>query len=207
MGVLLKYLSVVQKGVVMGDAKQLVPVELIQNKIFLIRGQKVLLAADLAELYGVQPKVLNQAVKRNAERFPADFVFQLTRDEAENIMRSRPQNVTLKRGHNIKYLPYAFTEHGAAMAATVLNSPQAIEISIFIVRAFIQLRQMIYTSKELKRELNELKQQTNDRFQIVFEALDQLLAVQDQPKRKIGFTAKEKRAAYSMIQSKKIAAR
>lgn len=191
----------------MGDTKQLVPVELIKNKIFLIRGQKVLLAADLAELYGVQPKVLNQAVKRNTERFPADFVFQLTREEAENVMRSRSQNVTLKRGHNIKYLPYAFTEHGAAMAATVLNSPQAIEISIFIVRAFIQLRQMIYTSKELKRELNELKQQTNDRFQIVFEALDQLLAVKDRPKRKFGFTAMEKRAAYSVIQSKKIAAR
>ena len=181
MGVLRKYLSIGQKGVVMGDAKQLVPVELIQNKIFLIRRQKVLLAADLAELYGVQSKVLNQAVKRNTERFPVDFVFQLTREEAENVMRSRSQNVTLKRGHNIKYLPYAFTEHGAAMAATVLNSPQAIEISIFIVRAFIQLRQMIYTSKELKRELNELKHQTNDRFQIVFEALDQLLAVQDQP--------------------------
>ena len=108
MGVLRKYLSIGQKGVVMGDAKQLVPVELIQNKIFLIRRQKVLLAADLAELYGIQPKVLNQAVKRNTERFPVDFVFQLTREEAENVMRSRSQNVTLKRGHNIKYRPYSF---------------------------------------------------------------------------------------------------
>jgi hypothetical protein len=102
----------------------------------LIRGEKVLLDADLAELYGVATKVLNQAVKRNAERFPVDFMFQLTRDEADAIRSSRSQIVTLKRGQNVKYLSYAFTEQGVAMLSSVLRSPRAVEVNIAIMRTF-----------------------------------------------------------------------
>jgi len=109
----------------------MLPVEEISEKIMTIRGKKVILASDLAEVYGVATKALNQAVKRNATKFPSDFMFQVTAEEAESLRRSRSQFVTLKRGQNIKYLPYVFTEHGAIMAATVLNSPEAIKDECF----------------------------------------------------------------------------
>ena len=99
--------------------------------------------SDLAAIYGVETKALNQAVKRNANKFPEDFMFRLSREEAEDLRGSRSQSVTLKRGQNVKYLPRAFTEHGAIMAATVLNSPQALEMSVFVVRAFVKMREQL----------------------------------------------------------------
>ena len=125
--------------------KKILPynVSQVQAMIVTVRGLRVILATDLAELYGVQTKALNQAVKRNIDRFPTDFLFQLTWEESEQIFCSRSQFVTLKRGKNIKYLPYAFTEHGAIMAANVLNSPKAIEMSVFVVRAFIKMRETL----------------------------------------------------------------
>ena len=173
-----------------------IPVEYIEHKIYRIRGQKVMFDSDLAELYGVETKQLNRAVKRNLERFPADFMFQLTEDE---IVFLRCQTGTSKneRGGR-RYLPYVFTEQGVAMLSSVLTSARAIQVNILIMRVFTRLKELHVNSAELKRELDELKRQTNDRFQVVFETLDHLLAVEVQPKRKIGFTAKEKRAAYAV---------
>ena len=116
------------------------PKKPIETLILTLRGQKVILDADIAELYGVPTKVFNQAVKRNADRFPEDFLLFLTPEEAEEVQRSRSQIVTLNRGQNIKYLPHAFTEYGAIMAATILNSPEAVAMSVFVVRAFMQMR-------------------------------------------------------------------
>jgi hypothetical protein len=181
----------------MGDSKQLVPVELIESKIYLIRGQKVILDADLAELYSVETKRLNEQVKRNKERFPQDFMFQLSPEEAAVWFRSRSQFATLKRGKNIKYAPYAFTEHGAIMAANLLNSPRAIEMSVFIVRTFIRLREMLASHKQLAKKFTELEKKYDAQFRVVFEAIHALMAEPEQPKRKIGFTAKEKRASYA----------
>ena len=121
--------------------RQVVPV--VERLTVLVRGQRVILAGDLAEIYGVEARTLNQAVKRNAGRFPPDFVFRLTRAEAMRIHRSRSQSVILKRGANIKYTPLAFTEHGATMAASVLNSSRAVQMSIFVVRAFLRLRKWV----------------------------------------------------------------
>ncbi|MBN2108619.1 MAG: ORF6N domain-containing protein [Deltaproteobacteria bacterium] len=177
----------------MGDSKQPVPVELIENKIYLIRGQKVMLDRDLAELYGIETKQLKRAVKRNIDRFPTDFMFVFTSSEYESL---RCQSGTLNRGVHSKYLPFAFTEQGVAMLSSVLNSKQAIQVNIQIMRVFTRFRQILLISKDIRQELDELKRQTNDRFHIVFETLDHLLAVEDKPNRKIGFTAKEKRAVY-----------
>jgi hypothetical protein len=118
-------------------AKSLIPIERIENAIYLIRGQRVILDRDLAVLYGVTPKRLNEQVKRNPHRFPPDFMFQLTMDEAKEVVASRSQFATLNRGQNIKYAPYAFTEHGALMVANVLNSSVAVEASVAVIRAFI----------------------------------------------------------------------
>jgi len=135
---------------------ELIPVERIQSRILVLRGQRVLLDADLARLYGVPTKRLNEQVKRNGRKFPEDFVFRLTRDEAETVRRSRSHIATLKRGHNIKYLPYAFTEHGAIQAANVLNSDTAIDMSVHVVRAFVRLRQLLGSQRVLAAKLSEL---------------------------------------------------
>jgi hypothetical protein len=129
----------------------------IEKSILVVRGQRVILAADLAKIYGVETRVLNQAVKRNRERFPEDFTFRLTGDEASRIAASRSQTVILKRGENIKYLPYVFTEYGAIMAANVLNSPHAVRMSVYVVRAFIRLRQTVELRKDLMAKLEELQ--------------------------------------------------
>jgi hypothetical protein len=115
----------------------------LETLIYEIRGQKIILDSDLARIYGVATKAFNQAVKRNADKFPADFMFRLTARKARRLQRSRSQFVTLKRGQNIKYLPYAFTEHGAIMAANVLNSPRAVQMSVFVVRAFLKMRALL----------------------------------------------------------------
>jgi hypothetical protein len=128
----------------------------VASQIRIIRGQRVLLDSDLAALYGVTTKRFNEQVKRNRDRFPPDFLFQLTETEAES---SRSQFATLKtgRGHNLKYLPLAFTEHGAIMAATILNSPRAVEMSVYVVRAFVKLREVLASHAELARKLETLE--------------------------------------------------
>ena len=170
----------------------LIPQELIERKIFLLRGHKVMLSSHLALLYGVEPRVLVQAVKRNLDRFPEDFMFQLNWDEAESLTS---QIVTLnsessKRGRHIKYLPYAFTEQGVAMLSSVLRSKQAIQVNIAIMRAFVKLRQILSTHKELATKLKELEQKVEKHdIQIkgVFDAIRQLMVEEEKPRPKIGF--------------------
>ena len=172
--------------------KELIPEELIERKIFLLRGQKVMLSIHLAKLYGVQVKVLIQTVKRNIERFPEDFMFQLTSEEA---ISSRSQFVTLnnrgsKRGKNVKYLPYAFTEQGVAMLSSVLHSKKAVQINIAIMRAFVKLRQILSHHKKLAYKLGELERKISkhdEDIQNIFEAIRQLMAPPEKPKRRIGF--------------------
>jgi ORF6N domain len=168
-------------------AKRTVPIESV---IVVVRGHRVILAADLARIYGVETRVLNQAVKRNVEKFPGDFMFMLTRDEAESCSRSRSQTVILKRGQNIKFLPYAFTEHGAIMAANVLNSPHAVQMSVFVIRAFVHLRHIVTTHKELAGKLAELERTVashDGHIKTLFEAIRQLMQPPTQKSRRIGF--------------------
>lgn len=162
--------------------------EKIEKKIFLIRNKKVMLDKDLAGLYGVPVKRLNEQVKRNLDRFPSDFMFQLTQEEA---ISSRSQFATLKRGHNIKYLQYAFTEQGVAMLSSVLNSKRAIHVNIQIMRIFTKLREMMATNKELKDKLSELETKVtkhDTEIQSIFEAIHKLIEPQiDKSRRKVGF--------------------
>jgi phage regulator Rha-like protein len=171
----------------------LVPIELIANKIYLIRGVKVMLDKDLAELYGVETKRLKEQVRRNIERFPADFRFDLTKEEIKNL---RSQFATSSWG-GTRYLPMAFTEQGVAMLSRVLRSKRAIQANIQIMRTFTKLREALLDNKDLRSELEGVKQITEERFRIVFETLDQLLTVESKPKKKIGYTVKEKQKAYA----------
>jgi len=168
----------------------LIPFERIGSAIRLVRGQKVLLDNDLAQLYGVETRALNQAVKRNAERFPEDFMFQLSADEAAAWLRSRSQFVILKRGENIKYRPYAFTEQGVAMLSGVLHSPRAVAVNIEIMRAFVQLRRMLLSNASLARKLEALEKQYDAQFKVICEAIRQLTEPPARPKREIGFHVK-----------------
>ena len=152
------------------------PDESIEDTILLIRGKRVILDHDLARLYGVATKVLNQAVKRNLDRFPEDFMFQLTNAETEErqrLKRSRSQIVTLKktRGTNIKYQPFAFTEHGILMLSSVLKSPRAVQVNIQIMRTFVRLRQMLSSRETLIERLDKLEENYDARFKIVFNAI------------------------------------
>jgi len=177
--------------------KALIPIEVIEKKIFLLRGQKVMLDKDLAELYGVSTKVLNQAVKRNLDRFPEDFMFQLTKEEADTwwqyVMsnRLRSQFVTLKRGQHIKYSPYAFTEHGILMLSSVLNSERAVQVNIVIMRTFVRLRRLLASNEELARKLHEMDKKYDEQFKVVFESIRQLMLPPEKPKRQIGFKVDE----------------
>jgi len=175
----------------MGQYPVTVDSESIALRIRLLRGQKVMLDSDLAELYEVPTKRFNEQVKRNGERFPADFMFRLTEEEHSAL---RSQNATLKtgRGQHRKYLPYAFTEHGAIMAATVLNSPRAVEMSVFVVRAFVQLREMLSTHKELAAKLEALERKVGSHDQAIaglIDAIRQLMTPPETKKRGIGFLA------------------
>ena len=173
---------------------QLIPIESIERRIFLIRGHKAMLDADLAKLYGVTTKRLNEQVKRNRDRFPEDFMLQLTLEEGRAVLASRSQIATLKRGKNIKYAPYAFTEHGAVMAANVLNSPVAVRASIQVVRAFVRLREILSTHKDLARKLEEMEKKYDRQFKVVFEAIRELMAPPPSPRdRQIGFAPPEKK--------------
>jgi len=174
------------------------PVDRIGLMIRTIRGEKVILDSDLATLYEVETRILNQAVKRNINRFPSDFLFQLTQEEAETAFRSRSQIVILKRGMNIKYRPYAFTENGAIMAANVLNSPEAVRMSVFVVRAFVQMRDLLGGTKELAKQLAALEKKLTDRLDghevAIIEVLRRVMDILDPPppppeppRRRIGF--------------------
>jgi phage regulator Rha-like protein len=160
----------------------------VESRIMVLRTHKVILDSDLAELYGVSVKHLNQQVKRNQERFPADFMFQLTAAEHETL---RLQFATSKKGRGgRRYAPYAFTEHGAIMAATVLNSQRAVEMSVFVVRAFVRLREMLANNRELAAKVDELERRldTNDTsIQDLIEAIRELMAPDPATGRKIGF--------------------
>ena len=165
--------------------------ENLASLIYLLRGEKVLLSEHLAELYAVPVKVLNQAVKRNIDRFPDDFMLQLTRDETDAILRLRSQTVTLKRGEHIKYLPYAFTEQGVAMLSSVLRSPRAVEVNIAIMRTFVQLRRLMDSNRDLARRIEALEKRYDEQFASVFDAIKRLIAEDDsrkaRPKRSVGF--------------------
>lgn len=186
----------------------IIPAERIERRILLVRGQKVMLDFQLAELYQVETKALNQAVKRNLERFPEDFMFQLTAEEMEMVMRSqivtlnnesegktseiasysRSQIVTLKRGQNFKYAPFAFTEQGVAMLSSVLRSPRAVQVNIAIMRTFVQMRQWMQSNEALGRKLTALEAKYDQQFKVVFDAIRKLMEPPTQvQKREIGF--------------------
>ena len=152
-----------------------VPTQEIEHRIFLIRGQKVMLDADLASLYGASTKRLNEQVRRNADRFPADFLFQLT-DQEVAILRSQFATSRSQPWGGRRYLPYAFTEHGALMAANVLNSPRAVEMSVFVVRAFVKLRELLASNKELAHRLNQLETRIEKKLATHDEAIAAMLS-------------------------------
>lgn len=165
----------------------LISLERIGEKILLLRGQKVILDRDLAELYGVTVKSLNQAVRRNKARFPSDFVFQLTRTEMVHFLRSQFVTSNENRGGR-RYNAYAFTEQGVAMLSSVLHSARAIQVNIAIMRAFIQLRKWLISHAEIERKLHEMEQKYDQQFQAVFEAIRQLITPEvPENDRKIGF--------------------
>lgn len=179
---------------------QIIPVEVIENKILLIHGQKIILDFHLAELYGVETKILNKAVSRNLDRFPSDFMFRLTKEEWESL---RFHFGTSNKGRGgRRYLPFAFTEHGALMLASILQSPTAVKASIYVVRAFVKIREILSTHKELaqKRKDLELKLETHDeQITSIIEAINQLLTPPQESKKKMEFEVKEKRISYKKL--------
>jgi hypothetical protein len=164
--------------------KTLIPVERVQQAILLIRGEKVILDADLALIYGVSTKRLNEQVKRNRSRFPDDFMFQLTSEEKDEVVANCDHLRRLKFSPN---LPHAFTEHGTTMAANVLNSDRAIHASVEIVRAFVGLRLMLGSNAELSRRLTELEGKYDRQFKVVFDAIRQLMSTPLPARKQIGF--------------------
>ena len=170
----------------MAKSKALIPAERIERSILLIRNQKVMLDADLAELYGVETFNLNKAVNRNIDRFPEDFMFRLTKEEADSLRFQIGISKTEGRGGR-RYLPYAFTEQGVAMLSSVLHSEQAVKVNVEIMRAFVRLRRMLESHAALARKLDELEKKYDSKFQIVFEAIRQLMIPPEKKQRKIGF--------------------
>ena len=172
---------------------RVISVDQIESIIFLIRGQKVMLSPHLAELYNIEPRVLVQAVKRNIERFPEDFMFQLTDHEFLNL---KSQIVISSWGGSRRAKPYAFTEQGVAMLSSVLRSKRAVQVNIEIMRTFVQLRQLLASHTELAGKLLEMEKKYDKQFKIVFEVINQLMTPPEKPRKKIGFVVKEKKAAY-----------
>jgi hypothetical protein len=171
--------------------ESLIPIEVIEKKILLIRGQKVMMDRDLADLYNVETRVLNQAVQRNIKRFPEDFMFLLTREEIMRISQ-----IVISSDIKFSKQVRVFTEQGVAMLSGTLNSDRAIEVNIAIMRAFVKLREIIATNKNLSRRLDELEKKYDGQFKVVFEAIRALMAPPAKTKRKIGFDLKEKQARY-----------
>jgi len=174
-------------------AGTVVRIEQVENVILFIRGNRVILDRDLAQLYGVTTGNLNKAVKRNMDRFPEDFMFQLTPEEYKAL---RFHFGILERGRHSKYLPYAFMEQGVAMLSSVLRSKRAVQVNIEIMRAFVRLRQMLSVNKELERKLIALEKKYDEQFRVVFDAIRFLMASPKEPSKRIGFEVKEKRASY-----------
>jgi hypothetical protein len=173
--------------------KALIPVEVIEQRILLIRGQKVMLSTHLAELYNVETRVLNQAVKRNISRFPEDFMFQLNSTEAERLVS---QNVIPHKKYFGGTLPYAFTEQGVAMLSSVLNSERAIKVNIEIMRAFVRLRRILASHADLARKLDSLEKKYDTQFKVVFDAIRELMKPPETKKRPIGFLVEEAKVPY-----------
>ena len=211
-------LDIEMKKIKKFDNQNLIPVERLERQIFLIRGQKVMFDFDLAELYQVPVKVLNQAVKRNLDRFPKDFMFQLTKEESENwksqiidsrsqivTLNMRPQIVTtsssrfqigtLKRGQNVKYFPYVFTEHGVAMLSSVLRSKRAVQMNILIVRAFVKLREIILSNKELANRMEKVEATQKKHASVIGILANEINKMKrlppEKPKEPIGFVPKK----------------
>lgn len=193
--------------------KEIIPASRIAQSIYLLRGQKVMLDSDLAALYGVETRVLNQAVKRNVSRFPNDFMFRLSGEEIKLLRSqivildtqsgqrplSRSHFVTLKRGQHFKYRPYAFTEQGVAMLSSVLNSTRAVKVNIAIMRAFVKLRETFETNRELARKFSDLEKHVgkhDEKIDAILEAIRQLMAPPSKPRREIGFHVREKAPPY-----------
>ena len=171
----------------------LVAAERIENRILLLRGCKVMLDSDLADLYEVEVKQLKRQVRRNIDRFPADFMFELSQQEYESLRRHFG---TLKRGEHSKYLPYAFTEQGVAMLSSVLKSKRAVQVNIEIMRAFVRLRQIMSTHRDLARKLEALEKKYDAQFKMVFDAIRQLMTPPQPKRRRIGFLVEERAARY-----------
>ena len=164
----------------------------VERRIYLIRREKVMLDHDLAELYGVPTRILNQAVKRNRDRFPEDFMFRLSELEtgalrSQIVILDQPHLVTGKRGKHSKYLPYAFTEQGVAMLSSVLRSKRAVQVNIAIMRTFVRLREMLLSNADLARKLNALEKKYDTQFKVVFDAIRELMTPPKLPRRQIGF--------------------
>jgi len=179
--------------------RALIPLERIEKAILFIRGEKVLLSQQLAELYDVETKVLNQAVGRNRERFPDDFMFQLTAEEFANL---KSQFVTSSWG-GIRTAPYAFTEQGVAMLSGILGSPRAIAVNIEIVRAFVRLRQMLASNAELACKLEALEKKYDGQFKVVFDAIRQLMSPPETKRREIGFHVKSEAGARHRLRGRR----
>ncbi|MGA9363620.1 MAG: ORF6N domain-containing protein [Bacteroidota bacterium] len=173
----------------------IIAAEIIEQRIFLIRGEKVMIDRDLADLYQVQTKVLNQAVRRNTERFPEGFMFQLSKQERDELVTNCDRFGMLKHSTS---LPRAFTEQGVAMLSSVLKSKRAIQVNIQIMKTFVQLRKMLAENRELAKRLDELEKKYDAKFKVVFDALRQLMAPPAPKRKEIGFRVREKQAAYQV---------
>lgn len=175
------------------------PGERIERMIFVIRGQKVMLDADLADLYGVDTKTLNRALQRNRDRFPIDFVFQLNAAEFKNL---RCQIGTSRWGGR-RYRPYAFTEQGVAMLSGVLRSKRAVQVNVEIMRTFVRLRQILASNAQLARRLDALEKKYDAQFKVVFDAIRQLMTPTEPKKQRIGFLVKERAAPYGLPKTRR----
>jgi len=159
----------------------------ISTLIYFVRGQRIMLDSDLALIYNVETKRLKESVRRNIDRFPDDFMFELTQPEHQSL---RSQNSSLKRGEHSKYLPFAFTEHGAIMLASILHSPVAVKASIQVVRAFVKLREILSSNSELAKKFEELEKKYDKQFKVVFEAIRQLMSPQNTKREPVGYKIK-----------------
>ncbi len=162
----------------------IIPIEIIEKKIFEIRGRKVMIDRHLADLYGVETRILNQSVKRNINRFPEEFMFQLTKDERNKVITICDNLDSLKYART---MPYAFTEYGVAMLSSVINNDKAIQVNIQIIKTFVKLRQLISSTSQLHKRLEEMEKKYNKNFKIIFQVLHELMEIPEKPRKEIGF--------------------